>query len=263
MAKKGLKRKKQQSGTASKRVKSGKDMKKNKEAVMKPEKKGRLIFRCSPPCLHKLVKELSSAVSKEQLNAVMKTPFRHFWTMPNISVSSRFVIAALKQWDSNSASINIGGRALPMTVDDLSVILGLKAYGKDVRLRKMRTKSQTLKTLFNSTASKADRATLIETLWILAGSTDETSVNNFVRAFVLMVFNTVLFPTKTYRIPPKLFVFVDNLEELDCYNWGKAVHEFLVVSIRRFLEDRGLEKLIKHNKATYIDGCIVGVLVSD
>ena len=55
------------------------------------------------------------------------------------------------------------------------------------------------------------------------------------RVFVLMVFNTVLFPTKNFRIPPKLFVYVDNIEELDCYNWGKAVHEFLVVSIRKYL----------------------------
>ena len=104
---------------------------------------------------------------------------------------------------------------------------------------------------------------LTETLWLLAGRTDEEDVNNFVRVFVLMVFNTVLFPTKIFRIPPKLFVYVDNIEELDCYNWGKAVHEFLVVSIRKYLENQGLERLIDQMKTTYVDGCIVGVLVSD
>ena len=216
-----------------------------------------------PTYLHKLISELDNHISSEQLAAVMRTPFHQYWKIPDIPVSSRFIIAVLKQWDSNNTSLNIASKALSFTAEDLSVVLGIKAHGRQVQLRSLQKKSKTLRDLFKSSTTNADHQMLMEMLWMLAGRTDEEGVNDFVRTFVLMVFNTVLFPTKIFRIPPKLFVYVDNIEELACYNWGRAVHEFLVVSIRRFLEKKGLQKLIDQNNITYIDGCIVGVLVSD
>ena len=103
---------------------------------------GRLIFRCSPPYLHKLVSELSSHISKEQLAAVSRTPFQQYWNIPDIPISSKFVIAVLKQWDSSNASLNIAGKVLALTVEDLSVVLGLKAHGRQVHLRSVKTKSK-------------------------------------------------------------------------------------------------------------------------
>ena len=125
---------------------------------------GRLIFRCSPPYLHKLVSELSSHISKEQLAAVSRTPFQQYWNIPDIPISSKFVIAVLKQWDSSNASLNIAGKVLALTVEDLSVVLGLKAHGRQVHLRSVKTKSKTLKELFKTSASKADRQMLTDTM---------------------------------------------------------------------------------------------------
>ena len=142
------------------------------------------------------------------------------------------------------------------------MVLGLRAYGKRVELKRIKTKSTTLRDLFQSSATEAHRDKLLVKLLELAGKTDEDGVNDFVRVFVLLVFNAVLFPTKTFRIPPKLFVYVDNIRELECYNWGKAVYEFLVDSMYEFLDDKGLHKLIIQKRITYIDGCILGLLVS-
>jgi hypothetical protein len=205
---------------------------------------------------------LASEVSLEQLAALRRTPFHRFWDIPHIPISSRFLIAVLKQWDSNSRSLIIAGRRLPFTSEDLSVVLGLRAYGKRVELKRIKTKSATLRDLFRSSATEAHRDKLLVKLLELAGKTDEEGVNDFVRVFILLVFNAVLFPTKTFRIPPKLFVYVDNIRELECYNWGEAVYEFLVDSMYDFLDDKGLHKLIIQKRITYIDGCILGLLVS-
>ena len=124
--------------------------KRAKHANEKPFKKikmGRLICRCSPTYLYKLVSELDNHISSEQLAAVMRTPFHQYWKIPDIPVSSRFIIAVLKQCDSNNTSLNIASKALFFTAEDLSVVLGIKAHGRQVQLRGLKTKSKTLRDL--------------------------------------------------------------------------------------------------------------------
>lgn len=87
----GLKRTKKQSGKAPKKAKKTEKKSKAKRTQQKP-KRGRLIFRCSPPYLHKLVAELASEVSLEQISALKRTPFGRFWDIRNIPVSSKFLI---------------------------------------------------------------------------------------------------------------------------------------------------------------------------
>jgi hypothetical protein len=48
---------------------------------------------------------------------------------------------------------------------------------------------------------------------------------------VVYIFTTILFPQSNGNVPVQLFSYVDNLETLWEYNWGKAVYQMLRDSI--------------------------------
>ena len=76
-------------------------------------------------------------------------------------------------------------------------------------------------------------------------------IEDFARIFILFLFNTVLFPNAHMYVPAYLVHYVDNLETIDEYAWGEAVHNFLVQSLIKMEQGR-----------RYIEGCTFGLVVS-
>ncbi|GAB2254010.1 hypothetical protein Droror1_Dr00021819 [Drosera rotundifolia] len=108
--------------------------------------------------------------------------------------------------------------------------------------------------LFGKKGKNADRMHLSEKLLQLVGSEDEKNASDFVRVFVLLVCNCVLFQKSTMSTHRSLFVYVDNVEKIGQFAWGQAVFDFLVECISNHIQMKG--------SGNYFDGCVIALLAS-
>jgi hypothetical protein len=169
-------------------------------------------------------------------------------------------IALMREWDPSINCIRIGGKSLRMTAGDLSVILGINCYGTTVCLDDRRPSATLKKWSEKRNVSDVDRDFLENLLFELAPKTDNISVRMFVRAFILMVFSSFLFPTKNFRTLKSLFVYVDRLGEFTTYGWGQAVYDYIIQSINA--SRRNILECLRTTPPTvfHMPGCVIAVL---
>jgi hypothetical protein len=215
----------------------------------------RVMTRCAPRYLHKLfngeknkpgLKALMQEIHHEELR---KTPFYHFLDIPDMLISSTFLVNVLRRWDVESGRIKLGGKFLKLSAIEMSVILGLPAGGKYVDFD-TKSKSKIFK--------EADRKELETKVQQLVLRTDEEGLANFRRSYILLIFATLLFPTTTFRGPKEILVYADNLEEVGLYDWGRAAHEWLTTHIAEAKAQLQRPEIPQ----AYVQGCIIALLVS-
>ncbi|KZV38990.1 hypothetical protein F511_40361 [Dorcoceras hygrometricum] len=77
---------------------------------------------------------------------------------------------------------------------------------------------------------------------------DEEEIDDFVRPYILFIFNSIIFSTGNYHTPAFIFPYLDDLTKFFDYGWGDAAFWFLYRDIR-----------VSVSK-TYVDGCTVGLM---
>ena len=87
----------------------------------------------------------------------------------------------------------------------------------------------------------------------------EENVDDFCRLYILLSFCNFYFPRSSRIITTIPFACLDNLDNLYIYNWGAAVHGFLVQSLNRASE---LYNHQKNNVAMQVSGCVALLQVS-
>lgn len=81
----------------------------------------------------------------------------------------------------------------------------------------------------------------------LARSDDERDIDDFVRTFILLIFNCIIFLTDNYITPGFIFPYLDDLPMFSEYAWGDAAFRFLY------------REICQLGKKLYVDGCTVGL----
>ena len=133
----------QESKTAKKTKK--KKTKKDKAISLKEEKSGpsrSLVFRCSFAPMKNLMERIKNKLTDEHIAIMSATPFRHIFqmlyedklqvTQINNQDIKKAVFALLDCYSQDDVGFIISNNLIKFTVEDVAVLLGLKAFGVDI-----------------------------------------------------------------------------------------------------------------------------------
>ncbi|XP_075488219.1 uncharacterized protein LOC142527329 isoform X1 [Primulina tabacum] len=87
---------------------------------------------------------------------------------------------------------------------------------------------------------------------MLADKQEDIDVDDFVKLYIIFVFNCILFPTSNCTTPRFLLTYVDDLSKICNYAWGNAAYRFLNEEILKHVRDGERRK-------KYFDGCVIGL----
>lgn len=102
---------------------------------------------------------------------------------------------------------------------------------------------------FGGKVSNAHMISIKKKLFSLASTDVEADIDDFVRLFILFIFNCIIFSTSNYIIHSFIFPYMDALSTLFKFAWEMSHFIFFTKNYR-----------IKEFK-TYMDGCTIGLMV--
>ena len=209
---------------------------------------GRVRSSCSPRAFRQIVDPLLPLLTMEQRSAVKATPFYHLVDVSDGKVSHALLKALIRRYRKDRGGFMFGnGLEIAFAVDEVSFVLGLQYVGQYVHERAT-FPSTTVATYFEGKVSNVTRANISRQLSVLAGDVQDRK--DFARLFALLAFNCVLFPTIAKDTPAFMVHYVDDLDSLGEYAWGKAVHKFLVHSLNNMT-----------TRSIAVEGCTFGLSV--
>ncbi|WOK92194.1 hypothetical protein Cni_G00885 [Canna indica] len=187
-----------------------------------------IIGRCYPTRVSNFFAQ--TIVLNETQEALLQlTPFHCYTRIPQIRLDSSLLDYLIRQWDRTTNAFDIKGKKIPFTVEDVSLITGLKCYGDVVNFQNKEGKNDLQIQIFDG---KPITRNLLESKLVdLRGIEDEATTRLFVRLVILYLFSTLFFAQKNYSVPESLVKYTENLEHLGDYNWSQAIHSFLVKHI--------------------------------
>ncbi|GFS36895.1 hypothetical protein Acr_00g0048580 [Actinidia rufa] len=170
--------------------------------VPKPRRQAKLITRCSPGRLFNVLQRLTLDQQ-----------------------------AAVKSMDLAASWLS----------DDVELVLGLAASGKDVVNSGPDDLISELRRSYNAT-NRGISLRLLEDRLAAPEAGDD-----FKRSFVLYALGTLLCPTARLDVSPSFFHFLTNMDVIHQYNWGKFLLDRLVREISRF----------RQGKQRAVGGCLL------
>jgi len=117
---------------------------------------------------------------------------------------------------------------VPLTPNDVEMVLGLSASGKEVVNSGPEDMISDLRNSYNA-INHGISVRLLEEQLATAESGDD-----FKRSFVLYVLGTLLCPTARLDVSPSFLHFLTNMDLVHQYNWGKFLLDRLVREVLRF-----------------------------
>jgi hypothetical protein len=191
-------------------------------------------------------------------------PFRHFLSLPDIIGTKHFLLDLFSRWDSRQGAFNFDGMLLHPTADEFAIILGLRARGRPMTERPLKSNNKKIQ---SDTWRRfipegpLNRGTLQSLLIRELGENCTATLEEWVSMFTMLLFSYVLFTRTNANVPMHLWEFVDNLEGLWNYGWGQAVHrdtcsqfEAIAKAVKGYYEGSGKKQVV-------MQGCIFVLMV--
>ena len=173
----------------------------------------------------KYIVEINGLLLDSNRARIQDTPFQ--WCLQIVKplqICNPLMLEMLKRW----LPARVMQRCIPLSYGDISMCLGLGVFGVDVEFDKnicgvvgsvMKDKLLTVENVINVIKS------LLEAEFV--------DVDNVCRLYILVCFAVLYFPRNSRTISNIPFSVLDNIDRLSTYNWGKAVHTYLVKSLSR------------------------------
>ncbi|KAL5139336.1 E3 ubiquitin-protein ligase SINA-like 10 [Glycine soja] len=190
----------------------------------KPRKQTKLVTRCSPGRLFKVLQRLTP----EQKEAVKSMGFGSLLGLRCRTLRRSLCLWLLERFDTTNCSLEICNVDVPLTPNDVEMVLGLSASGKEVVNSGPEDMISDLRNSYNA-INHGISVRLLEEQLATAESGDD-----FKRSFVLYVLGTLLCPTARLDVSPSFLHFLTNMDLVHQYNWGKFLLDRLVREVLRF-----------------------------
>ncbi|KAG4983874.1 hypothetical protein JHK87_028623 [Glycine soja] len=184
----------------------------------KPRKQTKLVTRCSPGRLFKVLQRLTP----EQKEAVKSMGFGSLLGLRCRTLRRSLCLWLLERFDTTNCSLEICNVDVPLTPNDVEMVLGLSASGKEVVNSGPEDMISDLRNSYNA-INHGISVRLLEEQLATAESGDD-----FKRSFVLYVLGTLLCPTARLDVSPSFLHFLTNMDLVHQYNWGKFLLDRLV-----------------------------------
>lgn len=192
----------------------------------------------------------------KQKERIKNTPLAPWLEMPELPISRSRIDIVLKRFHESSRTFEfVDGIVIPFTSIDFSIVPGLHHVGQPIDLD-ANIESKFVARRFAGNLGNADRKQIHKKLCLLAGSNKESDIDDFLRLFICLVFNCVVFPVGNYSTPRFIMSYIDDLSTFFDYSWGDAAYKFLCHQI---FAHTGYGQGNVAAK-TYVDGCTVGLM---
>ncbi|XP_075499175.1 uncharacterized protein LOC142537552 [Primulina tabacum] len=192
--------------------------------------------------------ELKSILGEQHMSRINDTPFAKWNDLSVLAISCGRIDYFLNIFQGDSCSFFVGENiTIPFKSADFSIVLGLHHVGQPVDLD-LKLESKFLTRHFDGKVTNANRIAIYEKLIFLARIDDECVIDDFVRTFILFIFNCIIFPTGNYITHGFIFPYLDDLTIFFKYAWGDAAFRFLY------------REICQIGKKLYVDGCTVGLM---
>ena len=151
-------------------------------------------------------------------------------------------------FDHNSCALDICGRRLPISIEDVEFILGIKSSRVDVSI------VASAKEINHICQQHGLNVVGDIPIYLLEGKLKEmkTSRKEFVGCFLLFVLGTLLCPTPKPYIKRSFISILLNIDEFRNLNWAKLVLDFLIRGVRKY----------KEKNRVGVNGCLLFLMVS-
>jgi len=209
--------------------------------------------RCFPKALADSFKPGEKSLALRDIHSPIasNTPFFHFANIPAIGGERVRLTHLCRHWVSGT-SFKFRGVKLEFTPEDVAILLGLPKRGLELTTGELQIAGDCtiLTRYFDGRSPTVDQ---IKSKMLEIRENDELA-EDYVRLWVMYIFAALLFTDGWQRAPIHVNVLVDNLEELNNYDWPTAIHRYTAEGIYRFRKAGG--------NTTYLKGCPVLLTVS-
>ena len=220
----------------------GQQSKRRKPSVPVP------VSRCSPQLFVAVWEKIKGAITEEQRAAVRRTPFGHFVDCPKCPNSATWLEAIRRCYSEEQNGFVLGENLIvQFSAREFSCVLGLRYAGFDVHPKATQS-SKTVDKFFGGKVGLVKRDNIIDCVQKEAGRCEPSE---FARLYILLVFSVLLYPTSHLYVPPHVVHYVDDLDLIGEYAWGKSVYEFVAGSLKQCAKGK-----------RYMDGCTLGLMLS-
>lgn len=215
-------------------------------------------LRCSPTYFRAVMEEIGQKMNDNQKQRIQNSPFGIWMNMPKLAISSSRVDLILQRFHLQSRSFIFGENIIvPFTSPEFSIVLGLRYGGQPVDLD-VNLESEFVARQFSGKIGNVNRSVIYERLSSLAGSENNDNDDDFLRMFIIFLFNCIIFPVANYATPRFIMPYLDDLTTFFDYSWGDAAYRFLNIAISKYI-GMGDGKV---QKKKYLDGSTVALMVS-
>ncbi|XP_058228337.1 uncharacterized protein LOC131336489 isoform X2 [Rhododendron vialii] len=205
--------------------------------VSKPRRQAKLITRCSPGRLLNVLLRLTP----DQKVSVRSMGFGSLLGLKCRTLRRSLCLWLLERFNTARSSMNICGVRIPLSPQDVELVLGLAANGKDVVNSGPDDLIAELRQSYNATNHGISLRLLEDRLAAPEAGDD------FKRSFVLYALGTLLCPTARLDVSPSFLHFLTNMDVIHQYNWGKFLLDRLVREVSRF----------RQGKQRAVGGCLL------
>jgi len=211
-------------------------------------------------CFHHLCKAkylgaLNEQLSVEQKRYLKGTPFWWFTKLNElVKISHNMLSLLFNKWIERRGVFAVGNKVVQFNLLDMCLKLGLRICGEKIDLTKEVDDSESRKFFCSG---KVNVKSIYE--FLLKFDEDMGGVKVFYSLYILLGICEFLVPNRYGIVSPILFKIVDNVENIDEYNWGTIVYEYLACSLGSTSMALNNEKSTSH---FHVVGCVYLVQVS-
>lgn len=203
----------------------------------KPRRQTKLVTRCSPGRLLNVLQRLTP----EQKASVKSMGFGSILGLRCRTLRRSLCLWLLERFNTVRRSLEICGERIPLTPQDVELVMGLGASGKDVVNSGPDELITELRQKYNASNRGISVRLLEERLAVPEAGDD------FKRSFVLYILGTLLCPTARLDVSPSFLHFLTNMDVIHQYNWGKFLLDRLVREVARY----------RQGKQRAVGGCLL------
>ena len=192
-------------------------------------------------------------MKEEEKNVFQRTPFGHFLSFPHVTTDNEILGWFIEHFDATEVGLRIATGVVPFTVEDVALLLGLRAHGQRVDMEAMYVEKRDGVNLDNT-----------QLLGHLTATSKMGEEEEHVRLLISMIFNHFLFFDGSLRSKAWYTKHLKNLNRLKRYAWANAVHTFLVEGLEEAQRDLSRRRLSANfsMKQGYVYGCVAVLQVS-
>jgi hypothetical protein len=174
-------------------------------------------------------------LNREHIKLLSETPFFHLFAFSkDIQLCRPMLHHILLRWNHNEECFKFRGVKINFSPEDIALIMALPTNGDPVNYTRQKQVQSSIRLRYFPPTGEISRENLeLKILELLLGKEKKVPEADVVGLLIMYLFTTILFTLGSGAVPAQFFHYVDSLDRLWDYSWGKAVYNVLISSIPR------------------------------